>query len=183
MPLNQTALHSFLSGKLQFESRHSRHIKYELPPHIRTFIPGVFPIHLQHGRGDVSDHIIKQIANFFGLSIPNFSIARKCDYSERAIFYSMLVSQIDRIARLVEREPIVFSRNLLVYAQGMVPLLATINRIFDAVLHKRDGDILAELRTNLLEIRSRKVISQHSDRAVITSAIDALLAAITALRH
>lgn len=174
MPLKKATLDGLLIRKLRFERVNRRHPIYELPKALGIVIPGVFHLSLQHGRDDVSDHIVKQISNFLGLDQRKFAAAHACDYSARAIFYSMLVHHMERLMMQAQGEPVVFARNLPVYTRCIPAVVRNLETVFDPTPHRRDRELLTNLQDRLDILKQARLLEKHSERNSILAGIDAL---------
>ena len=96
MPTNRE-VHQFLSGKMKFIKTEGSHSKYVLPRKLSRTLPIMLPFHLQHGRNDVANHILRQIEKTLGISSSELSDAIACDYSDMVLYMSLLTTALIRL--------------------------------------------------------------------------------------
>ncbi|MBG6162613.1 hypothetical protein IWQ54_002269 [Labrenzia sp. EL_195] len=90
-PEKRKKVQGFLEGKLRFDSNpDGKHESFSIPKKLAIHLPKQLPVNLQHGRGDVIPHIIRQIYQFLGLTYKEFVIGKNCNLSASVIYRALL---------------------------------------------------------------------------------------------
>ena len=95
-PIDKKDMEKFLGNKLDMERNPSgRHEGFSISRDLSIFLPGVLPVNLQHGRGDVSPHIVRQVCDFLGLTFKEFSDGKRCNIGGSVIYRALLWKHMD----------------------------------------------------------------------------------------
>lgn len=90
-PEKKAKVQKFLEGKLKFEpDLGGKHESFFIPKKLAIHLPKQLPVNLQHGRGDVTPHIIRQIFNLLGLEYREFVVGKDCNISASVIYRALL---------------------------------------------------------------------------------------------
>jgi len=145
----------FLTGKMGWNRKPSRHIQYKLPIGLSKALPLTLAVHLQHGKGDVSPHIVKQICSVFGIPQATLDSAFKCNYGNTTLYTSMLVAQMEKLVTQATSDPIVAGALLETYCSSVKQLLNEIQRVCAAgKCHRNDPELVSILIARVSSIRN-----------------------------
>src|SRR5258708_6106524 len=125
--MTNLALDTFLEGKMRFEKKSRGHAGYKLPDKLGICLPGVLPLHLQHGRGEVARHILRQVQEFFGMSSDEFQTAQKCGYSFVAIYIKFVVHHLALATERARNDPLVYLPHLRAFVESIGTFVQSIS--------------------------------------------------------
>lgn len=171
MPTNRD-VHQFLSGKMGLTRSDAGHAKYVLPRKLRRALPIMLPFHVQHGRGDVADHVLRQIARVLGISERELGEAIGCHYCDLVLYLSLLSAALLRLMGECARDPVVYERLLLAFCEGLPETIATVRsgcRI--KAIRPQEGDLLRRIVSSLDE---RRLAVRHGSADVRKRSREAL---------
>ncbi|WP_448659141.1 hypothetical protein ACPVPU_01425 [Sphingomonas sp. CJ99] len=138
----------------------------------------MLPFHLQHGRGDVANHILKQIEHTFGVSSSELVDAIACNYSDMVLYMSLLATALIRLVDGCTKDPVVYEDLLAAFCDGTPGYIAAVRadcrskklRSQEVAMIKRLVAILAE-RQAANRVEPERV--RKKARAAIIALIDA----------
>lgn len=169
MPTNRE-VHQFLSGKLKFVRNEGSHSKYALPRKLNRALPIMLPFHLQHGRNDVSAHILKQIEKVLGVSQHELTEAMACHYGDLVLYMSLLATALGRLVDECIRDPVVYEDLLVAFCDATSGYVAAVRadckakklRAQEIVMINRMIALLDDRRTTM-KIEPRRVRAKTED--------------------
>lgn len=104
-PIPKRSVAQFFSNKLRLQEKSGKHEVFRLPEELRFRFPLTLPVALQHGRGDVSPRIVRQISDAFGVSDPTLRTSIECNIAAQTIFLSFLSCHLKRNVERTELDP------------------------------------------------------------------------------
>lgn len=177
MPLRNSDVDKFMQNKMSFERVDGDHAKYRFGQQTAPVMRGVKLPSIQHGRGDIPTHIIKQFEAFFGVSNRVLSEATDCHYSAMAIHLSFAIKHLDGYVSHFASDPVAFEPLLLGFSRSLPEFVTSIRGQHDeGRKHRNDRTFKNELANRLATIETK--LASIRPKAPMVAALDAALSSI-----